>query len=789
MLKNYINIAFRNLSRNKGFSILNILGLSVGIACCLLLFFYVRNELSYDSFHEKGDRVYRIGKVRVSDGNETRTARSQVPMGPAIEQNFPGVEKAVRFWRAFEPVVGRENQYFNESNFYFTDPSVLEVFSFNLIEGNAAKALSQPHSVVLTGQTAKKYFGDENPVGKVISYDGYPAGEVDLTVTGVIEDLPSNTQFEFDFLATLKGVETEKDNWGSHKPIWTYVLLEDNTDPGLLQQSLPSFQENQYASSAVTEAVLLEPLTSIHLYSDLRGGFKPGSSITHIYFFSTIGFFILLIACINFMNLSTAQALRRAAEVGVRKTLGAQRNELVKQFLGEAFVVTAISLLLGLLWAEIALPFFNEIAEKELVLDFTNPAAIGSLVLLLLTVGILAGLYPAFFLSKFKPVDVLGKRITSAKGGMLRKGLVVFQFTVSIVLIAVTLMIYRQMEYIRNKNIGFNEEQVVVLPYSSQERPLLNRLIRNPNVLNVSVSQRVPANTINDDGRTVTLPKKENPIRVESYVIDERFLDTYRINVIAGRGLSRDLSSDSSAFLINETAVKEFGWNSPAEAIGKSLTWSGYKSGTITGVVNDFQLASLHQKIEPLVLHTMRDSGWWKTFISVRIKPDHIPETLNFIEAGWKELTPKGAYEYFFIDQSLEQLHRADQQTGTLFGYFAGLAIFITCLGLLGLASFMAAKREKEIGVRKVFGAEIRDIISLMLKDFIVLILTGFFISVPIAYIIMNKWLNSFAYHIDIEIFIFAVAGSLALFIALSTVSYQAVRAALLDPVESLRSE
>ncbi len=791
MLKNYIKIAFRNINRNKGFSFINIFGLAIGIACCILLSLYVVDELSYDAYHKNSDQIYRVAKTRIAGGNEYNSVWSSPPMGPAVENSFPEVKESIRFWRAFGSVVGYNDTYFNEDHLYFADPEVFETFSFELSVGNPTNVLTNHGSVVLSSSVAEKYFGNQDPIGKSISYNGYPGDEIELTVTGIMEELPSNSQFKFNILATMEGIETEAGNWGSQKPIWTYLLLQNETDPEALEKKLPSFLDGHYSSSAVTENVELEPLKSVHLYSSYSGGFKTGGNITYVYLFSAIGLFILIIACINFMNLATARALERAGEVGVRKTLGAPRNQLIKQFLGEALIISALAMFFGILFAELALPILNNLAEKSISLPFYESYWFpGSLVLLWLIVGLLSGLYPAFFLSGFKPIRVLGnKYVKDTSGEMLRKGLVVFQFAVTVVLIIATLTIYNQMEYIQNKNLGFDKEQVIAVPYTENEKALLNLLNQNPDVIQSSVSQRVPVNETNSDGRTISLPDREEPIRVESYIIDENFLSTYKINLIAGRNLSEELASDSSSFLINESAVHEFGWSTPQEAIGKTVTWSSYKPGKIIGVVEDFHMGSFYENIEPLVMHTVRDRTWWRTFISVRVRPDNVSETLSFLESIWKELTPVGAYEYFFIDQSIEQLHRNDQRTGRIFSYFAGLAILISCLGLFGLASFMARKREKEIGIRKVFGAELSNILYLLSIDFLKLIAISFMVAIPIAYISMQNWLQSFAYSINVNAGIFILAGIIVVMITLFTISYQSTKVALVNPVKSLRSE
>lgn len=796
LLPNYLKVAMKNSLKQKTYFFINIAGLAIGIACCLLIFLYVTDELSYDTYHQNSDELYRVAKTRTAGGNEFNSAWSQVPMGPAIESNFPGVREAIRFWRAFEPVVGYEENYFNESgNLYFTDPEVFEAFSFSLVQGDPDNVLEQPGSVVLSQATAKKYFGDQNPIGKVLSYNGYPAEEVELeeielTVTGLMENLPSNTQFQFEMLATMSGIETEQNNWGSHKPIWTYLWLEEGTDLASLEKNLPEFLDNQQESSAVTDIVDLELLTSVHLYSGYDGGFKPGGNITYVYLFSLIGFFLLLIACINFTNLSTARSLTRAGEVGVRKTLGASRVDLVKQFMGEAFLISGLAVLLALILAEMALPVLNGLADKHLFIPFGDgPGLMLKITTLWICVALLAGLYPAFLQSRYKPVLVLGNKMgKETSGETLRKGLVVFQFAISIILIVSTITIYSQMDYITSKNLGFDKELVVVVPYSSNEEMLLNRFEEHTGIISASVSQRVPVNTISSDGRSVELPSGEEPIRVESYVIDDQFLETYKMNIVAGRNISDDLASDSSAFLINETAVREFGWSNPDEAIGKSLVWNGDKPGRIVGVVEDFHMTSLHEQIEPLVMHTIRNYTWWRTFITVRLAPGDVASVLPFLEENWRELTPEGVFDYFFIDQSLEELHTTDKRMGQILG-FSLIAIFIACLGLFGLATFAVERRTKEIGIRKVLGATVTQIAALLNKEFLKLILLSFLISIPVAWFFIDRWLQEFVYHIEIGIGLFLLAGVAVIFIALVTISGQSIRASLMNPVKSLRSE
>lgn len=789
MFKSYLKITIRNLQRYKEYSAINILGLAVGLTCFLLISVYVRHELTYDRFHEKAERIYRIG-VKIERGDLVRRmAWSQVPLGPALHADFPETEHVVRFWRASRPVVLHEQNAFREKKFYFTDAEVFEVFSFQLLAGNPGTALASPNSVVLTESTALRLFGDAPAIGKVIEYEGYPAGTKHLTVTGVLRDLPDNTQFDFDYLASLAGVLTEADNWGSRKPIWTYVLLADGTNPTQFEGKLKGYIEDKDSGASAKFTLHLEPLRDVHLFSSFIGGFKPGNDINSVYLLTLIGFFILLIACVNFMNLATARSLKRAKEVGLRKVLGAYRGQLIRQFLGEAILLSCFSLLISLLLLELVLPSFNEIFNATLQITYAQDGAFFLLILVtVLLVGLLAGLYPALVLSRFRPAVILtGRMFGNFKGAALRNGLVVFQFAISIVLIIGTLMVQRQMEFVRKKQLGFNQDLLVVLPYSENETPLLPALSDHFGVQSVCVSQRVPVNNIKSDGRPISFPYVEEPVRVESYIVDDGFLETYQMKFLAGRNFSSQMASDTAAFVITETAVKLFGWISPHEALGKEMTWSGYKAGRVIGVVEDFHTTSLHEKIEPVVLHMLSQESWWRTFITVRIEPGDLAGTLAFLESTWRKFSPKGAYEYFFIDESLAQLHRADQLAGKLFAVFAMLAIIIACLGLFGLAAYSAEQRNKEIGVRKVLGASIRSVLGLLSKDFVKPVLWANFLAWPIAWFAVDSWLQNFAYRVEIGWLMFVLAGGLALLIAIVTVSTQAMRAALANPVEALK--
>jgi len=805
MLRNYLKIALRNLLRHKGYSFINIFGLAAGLACCMLIALYVLDELSYDRFYEKADRLFRLATDTREGDHLESDAGSPVPLGPALKNEFPEITEVVRFWQAFRPVIRYQDKVFREELFYFTDIPVFAAFSFELLQGDSRTALASPQTVVLTETTAKKYFGEEDPIGKVLSYKGFPAGELDLTVTGIMRDLPHNTHIDFDFLASIEGVTTEKDNWGSTKPIWTYVLLPPRHPPAQLESKLPVFVNRYFSSgyalsSNYTKTLHLEPITGIHLYSRFEGGFKPKSDIAYVYLFSAIGFFILLIGCINFMNLATARSLTRAKEIGMRKMFGAYRPQLIKQFLSEAILLSSLALLLAAVLVETLLPLLKNLSGKSLnLVYFGSGYTLFVLIGAALLVGILAGSYPAFFLSGFQPLAVLkGSFSTGARGARIRKGLVVFQFIISTVLIVGTVVVYRQLEFVRNKKLGITQDQIVVMPYSPAAEPMTTALLQNARVKKVSVSQRVPVNTINDDTRPVRPEGAETSHSMHSYVIDEEFLATYDIPLVAGRMLYKNFPEGETPFLLNETAVRQLGWRSNEEALGKRIRWSGtYKSGLIVGVVRDFHLTSLHEEIAPLVLTTIPEDQWWRTFISVRldvsspnrIEPADLGGTLKFLETTWRKFTPDGAFEYFFIDDSFEQLHRADKRMGELIGYLATIAILIAGLGLFGLAAFTAQQRTKEIGIRKVLGASVAGIIGLLSKDFLKLVFVANLFAWPIAYYAMNQWLQGFAYRINLGWWVFALASGLALLIALLTVSTQAIRAALANPVEALRYE
>ena len=796
MLKNHLTVAIRNLRRNAGFTFINVAGLALGIACCILILLHVREELSYDTYHENADRIYRVVSEHRRADDASFGARTPVPLGPVLKDEYPEVDEVVRFWRAFQPVLRHEETIVRESErLYFTDPAVFDVLTFDFVAGDPATALVEPETMVITETMAHRYFGDENPMGRSIGYEGYPGRSEGLTfaVTGVIRDLPPNTHMDFEGLASLVGIDTEADNFGSWKPLWTYVLLPPGANPRTLESKLPDFVERHMASETSTTILRLEPVTDVHLRSRYGDGFKAGSSTTYVVLFVAVGLFILTIACINFVNLATARSMSRAREVGMRKVLGAYRPQLVGQFLGEAVLLSAMALVLAIVIVYAALPVFNGLFQTSLALRLaSDPFLLLALPSLALVVGLVAGIYPAVFLAGFGPVAAMkGRLIARRSGAHLRKALVVFQFAISVTLIAGTAIVYQQLDYIRGKELGIDKEQVVVMPHArtGQEEAMMAAMRRNASVISVAESQRVPVNTINSDGRPVLPEGFDETVRVDSYIIDADFVETFGVEIVAGRNISDAFPTDTAAFLINETAARRFGWAADA-APGKKIFWtSGPTTGPVVGVVRDFHLESLHDEIPPLVMHMRPQDEWWRTFVSAKIRPDDVAGTLAFLEDTWRRFAPDGAYEYFFIDESFAALHRADARFGPIFRLFAVLAIGIACLGLFGLAAFTTEQRAKEVGVRKVLGASVAGLVMLLSHDFAKLVTIAFVIAAPLAYFAMTRWLEGFAYRVQVSWSTFLIAGIVALGVAMLTVSFQAIRSAISDPVRVLRYE
>ena len=807
MWRNYLIVALRNIRKHKGFSLINIAGLAIGIASCLLILLFVQSELSYDKFHENADRIHRVGFTFHVGTNEFDAALGPCPLAAAMVEEFPEVQSAARIFarqsRGGDVFVRYGEKRYKENKFLWTDPDLLDILTIPFIEGNPEEALAQPNSVVMTVAAAEKYFGQEDPIGKMLEL-----GDGSLyMVNGVTESWPENSHFHFDFLASFSSLPKSKDLDYYDTAVFTYILLRENASIDELESKLPEFSGKcmapiiekimavpyeEFLESGNFIGFMTQPLSDIHLRSKWGNELEPQGSFNTVIIFSAIALLILIVACVNFINLTTARSTQRANEVGVRKVVGSSRGQLIRQFLSESIFLSFLSFLLALIFVEIALPVFNSLVGKEfsashiLNWPFLLVLFIGALV-----IGTVAGSYPAFLMASFRPVSVLkGKMQSSMRGRRFRDALVIFQFCASIVLLVGTAVIYTQLHYLRNKELGFDKEHVVVIQRAekvgSQQLAFKNQLEQNPDVLSAVFTDSLPqflleAKVFQKEGEG----NQENNTLI-TITADYDLLTTYGLQMIAGRYFEREHSTDSAAVVLNEAAVKALDMQDP---LNKRLVLVGLrrKPMNIIGIINDFHMESLHTKIGPtaVILVGVRPS----VLLSVRVRPGDLQKTLGFLENQWKEFTNNQPFEYVFFDDQFDMLYRAEIQAGKVITAFACLAVFIACLGLLGLASFTVSQRTKEIGVRKVLGATTSGILVLLNKDFVKRVLMANLIAWPLAYYAMNKWLQSFAYRIRISIWMFLAAAVVALLIALFTVSYQTIRAARGNPVDSLRYE
>jgi len=809
MIKNYLRVTWRNLVKNKVFSFINITGLAIGLACFLLIALYVTDELAYDRYNEKAERIYRVDAAIKFGGNELNLAVSSDPMGATLKKDYPQVEEYTRIYASNgNKLIKRNNEFISEDEVAHADSTFFNVFTLPAISGDTKTALNAPNTVVITESTAKKYFDDVNAIGKVIETDE----KEQYKVTAVIKDMPRNSHFNFDMIFSMKNVNYQWGNFLSHN-FHTYIVLKKGADYREFEKNFSQFTAKyilaqakqlmeissmeEFEKSGNKLKYSLMPLTDIHLHSDLTGELGVNGNIQYVYIFSAIALFILLIACINFMNLSTARSANRAREVGIRKVLGTSRKELITQFLIESTVMAVISLILAVAVAYLILPTFNDIAGKSILLrDFFTGKAILFIILLPFIVGLLAGSYPAFFLSGFKPIQVLkGKLNMGSKSGGMRSGLVVFQFAISIFLIIGTIIIYKQINYIQHTKLGFNKDQVLIIngtdALGNNVDAFKNEVLQMPGVSSATMSGFLPVNSSRNDNSFSKDPVMDakNALSMQTWRVDYDYIKTLGMEMQKGRNFSKDFGSDSTAVILNEAAARVLGYDDP---VGKKIYTStnpndpaAQESFSIIGVVKNFHYESLRDNIGPLCFFLGISSG----ATSFKVTAANIPTLLKQVESKWKTMAPGMPFSHRFMDDAFNNIYHEEMRVGKLAMIFSLLAIFIACLGLFGLATFMAEQRTKEIGIRKVLGANVAGIVQLLSKDFLKLVIIAFCLSVPLAWWGMNKWLQDFAYRVDISWWVFALAGLTALVIALITVSLQAIRAALANPVKSLRTE
>lgn len=797
MTKNYILISIRTLRKHFAYSAINIIGLGLGLGVCLLLVAWIKHELSYDTFHREADRIYRGSLEYGRGGQVARTSVSPTALLPAAK-SFAEVETGVRVYNAsaWNPYVVRYgDRLFEEGNFNFADSTFFDVFSYTLLKGNPSKALTQPYSVLVTESTAKKYFGDEDPIGKTLLINDTR----EYVVTGLLKDIPDNSIIQFDFLASFHslGAGREEPTWWSAN-YQTFIVLNANSNIETLSNKLDALVKRELASELTGQGDYVHynfmPVTDIHLYSDFDGEPVVVSDIRYVYIFSAIALLILLIACINYINLATARAIDRAKEVGIRKVVGAVRNQLFIQFLGESFVVTLLAFVLAFLLAQLALPFFNNLTGKEVnYLTFLEPSFLLYSILGLLFIALLSGAYPAWVITAFKPVSVLkGQFKFSGKGVWLRKILVVVQFSISVVLIIGTLVITSQLQFIQSKKLGYDKENTIVLPMDTKTSEVFNslktELLRTGSVMYAGRASESPVHI--KGGYTIRGGvDNDRGMLIAGLPADEQYIPALGMEIIRGRNfteadLERVEKDAAYGFILNESALEMLRIDID-DAIGKKVSVLS-REGEVIGVVKNFHFSSLHNSIGPLVIFP---ESWQFNKIFVKIVPGDLTASLEKIKDAYLQIAPHRPFEFEFIDEQYTALYDAEQRMGSVFTVFATLAIIIACLGLLGLVSFAAAQRTKEIGIRKALGATASHIVVLITKDFTNLMIIAIVIGLPAAYWIMEQWLNDFAYKISIGAQPLVLASLICILIAFGTASYQAIKAALINPAETLRNE
>ncbi|MDW7692433.1 ABC transporter permease [Flammeovirgaceae bacterium SG7u.111] len=801
MFKNHFKIAWRHIFKKKLYSFINITGLGVGMACCILILLYVKHELSYDQYHTNLHSIYRVLHAYKSQGEKGKPTNPEdyqvwgsAPVGPALIKDFPEVESYFRFTSPSNWLFEYEDKRFQEDNIVFADSNAFEMFSWKMIAGDPATALDEPYSIVLTEKVAKKFFGEEDPIGKTLR-----EGETAIKVTGVMENVPANSHFTFDGLVSMSTFRDFRpgifDSWG-YVDFYTYFILQENASIANLKSKTSEFVDRYTGDWEDSDyEITFEPMADAYLHSEAAR--QPGEtgSIANLTIFSSVALFILLIACINFINLSTSRSLERAKEVGIRKVVGARRYTLIGQFLSEFILLSLFAAALAMVLVVLLSPVLQDISGKPIsyksLLVWENlPIATG----VILLIGLLAGSYPALLLSRFQPTKVLKGAFKSSGGGIaLRKGLVVFQFSLSIALMVGTAVVFSQLQYLRNHDLGFDQEQMVIVDFAwdsevkRQMDAIKQTYLSNPDVVSIASSRAVPGGFLPNAGTYIEAPDGTKTMYSPTiYEIDQDFISNYKIELAAGRSFSRDFPMDSAqALMINEAAAKMWGYSNPEDIVGKEFDQWG-KSGTVIGVVKDFNYKSLHKSVEPLSLRY--DPRSLRKF-SIKINSKDIPKTIAELEKTWDELVPHRPFLYSFLDDSFNKQYQADNRFGQIFGVFACIAILIACLGLFGLTAYTTSQRTKEIGIRKVLGASVGNIVALLSIGFLKLFFIALLIAIPLSWYVMTRWLEGFAYQVGLRVELFALAGIGTLSIALLTISWQSIKAALANPVKSLKSE
>ncbi len=796
MLKNLIKTSFRNILRDKAYSSINILGLTIGITSSIFLLLYILDELNYDKYHVNHESIYRVITHITEQDDDFTWVVAQIPFGPTVRDRYPEVEKAVRFIGMGRVLYKKGDRKFYEEEIFATDSAVFEVFSYDFIDGDPATALHNPNSIVLTRDLAIKYFGSEHSVGESLE-----AGEEIFKVTGVIENVPKNSQFSFDGLISISSLDEQRRNgsWGNFG-VFTYLYAPNLSNSVDFEDKLSEIYDEYCApifkQYGINFEYKLQRLTDIHLHSRYEGEADVNGDIRYIYIFAAVAAFMLIIASINYMNLATARSARRSREVGIRKVVGSHRFQLISQFILESLLLSIIAFILSLLLVLAILPFFNDLLDKEITMAFLfDPLIIAGLISIILFVGFLGGSYPAFYLSSFKPALVLKSKMTSRGGNaFLRKGLVILQFSISIIMLVCTWLVYDQLQYLAEKDLGFDKEHIIRMSLSTQEMQenydaLRAKLLDLPGVINVATASTSPGYGV---GKNLINVEDQNGEMVERgidmYAVDYDYISTLGFHILEGRDFSRDFPSDTStAVIVTEAMADRMGWDS---ALGKKFSFMGGDGQEpepmlVVGVLQDYHHASLYNIIEPILLLPRENLR----IMHIKIDGKSIKQELANIEKVWNEVQADQPFEYTFLDQEFQEQYHNDETRGQIFTVFAVLTMTLACLGLLGLASYTAEQRTKEISIRKVVGANIQSLIYLMSKEFISLIIISIIIGLPVAYYFMEKWLQNFAFAMDINWVSFLLVSVMALIITFGTVSYHTIRAALTNPVDALKEE